>query len=169
MAGTPDQAPEAGGGSAPGTVPAENNQTPGGKEPQKASGESGNKSDKDPQTQVNVKTSAMRKKALGMGGYAALGGLLGGAQGVRAGSEANIAGLKKQIQQMQLERPEGFRAAASLAKAKAELEIAQASQEHPMAAGLMGAAGGAMSGALLGPGLEGQVRRLGHNINTLRG
>lgn len=101
-----------------------------------------------------------------LGGAALLGGL-GAYEGATAGNR--IPELESQVADMESSpTPGGFRHAVSLAKAKAQLEIARASKADPRTAALMGGAGGALLGSQLGPAAVGLYNRSKGNIQRLR-
>ena len=98
--------------------------------------------------------------------YAAGGAVVGAGTGVMQGNR--VPQLQKQVQSMEAEGDGGFGRAVDLAKTKAELSIAQASQKHPGAAALSGAASGALGMSLLGPMAVGSAKRLHSGIKKYR-
>jgi hypothetical protein len=123
---------------------------------QNADGESGKKPDDTAKTTIQLKTGSAGA-ALGFGaGGALLGGLEMGSMAAR-GSAAS----KKHLAKLQ-EQPEGgsFRQALQIAKAKANVAMSEAVEQHPGAAVGMGALSGGMAGAFAGPEIMKQLTNL---------
>lgn len=151
--GGPEAAPEPGGGAPPGT-PSADAQEPGGGTEAPADSE---KSPSKEEVSVTHKTGSLKAELLRRAPYAAGGAAVGAAGGLA--TPRKIDPLRARVEK--LEGQEGsFGQAVRLAKAKAQLGMAEAAQKYPAGAAAAGALTGAGAGALLAP----ELARAGKNV-----
>lgn len=120
---------------------------------------------KPPSTEVTktetTKTGSLAERLVGGG----LGAVTAGGSSLLLGQ--NVDKLRNQVQTLSANEKGTFFDAARQAAAKAQLAHAELSEKHPMGAAAMRGVGGAIGGAMLGPGIASAGRQLLSNVRGL--